>query len=103
MLVIEDHGAVARGLALLLKKEGMEVAGTAATFAEAERLIENRDCDVAILDVNLHGESGFGLIPKARARGMRVLLYTGEARPSSLSRMRTRAMASRRRPVDPPS
>ena len=85
VLVIEDHGAVARGLALLLKKEGMEVAGTAATFAEAERLIETRDCDVAILDVNLHGESGFGLIPKARARGMRVLLYTGEALPSSLA------------------
>lgn len=85
VLVIEDHGAVARGLALLLKKEGMEVAGTAATLAEAERLIESRDCDVAILDVNLQGESGFGLIPKARARGMRVLLYTGEALPSSLA------------------
>ena len=35
--------------------------------------------------MNLHGESGFGLIPKARARGMRVLLYTGEALPSSLA------------------
>ena len=28
VLVIEDHGAVARGLALLLRREGMEVAGT---------------------------------------------------------------------------
>ena len=85
VLVIDDHDAIARGLALLLKREGIEVAGTAATFADAERLIEKRDCDVAILDVNLHGESGFGLIPKARARGMRVLLYTGEALPASLA------------------
>jgi putative two-component system response regulator len=85
VLVIEDHGAVARGLALLLRQEGMEVAGTAATVADAERLIEKRAADVAILDVNLQGESGFGLIPKARARGMRVLLYTGGTPPVPLS------------------
>jgi len=85
VLVIEDHGAVARGLALLLRREGMEVAGTAATVADAERLIEKRAADVAILDVNLQGESGFGLIPKARARGVRVLLYTGGTPPVPLS------------------
>jgi putative two-component system response regulator len=81
VLIIEDHGAVARGLALLLGRERMEVAGTAATVAEGERLIEKRAVDVAILDVNLHGQSGFGLIPKAHARGIRVLLYTGGTPP----------------------
>ena len=85
VLVIEDHGAVARGLALLLRREGMEVAGTAATLAEAEHLIEKRAADVAILDVNLGGESGFDLIPKARAHGIKVLLYTGGTVPSPLS------------------
>ncbi|MEA2407953.1 MAG: cyclic di-GMP phosphodiesterase [Thermoleophilaceae bacterium] len=77
VLIIEDHGAVARGLALLLRREGMEVAGTAETLTEAERLVEQRGADVAILDADLHGESSLGLIPKARARGVRVLLYTG--------------------------
>ena len=76
---------MARGLALLLRREGMEVAGTAATLAEAEHLIEKRAADVAILDVNLDGESGFDLIPKARARGIKVLLYTGGTVPSPLS------------------
>jgi putative two-component system response regulator len=85
VLIIEDHGAVARGLALLLRREGMEVAGTAATLAEAEQLIEKRAADVAILDVNLDGENGFGLIPKARARGMKILLYTGGTLPAPLS------------------
>ena len=81
VLVVEDHGAVARGLALLLRREGMEVAGTAATYAEAERLINERDCDVVILDANLNGESGLDLIPMARAHGVRVLLYTGGTVP----------------------
>jgi putative two-component system response regulator len=77
VLIIEDHGAVARGLALLLRREGMEVAGTAATLAEAEHLVDTHAADVAILDATLHGQSALGLIPKARARGMKVLLYTG--------------------------
>jgi DNA-binding NarL/FixJ family response regulator len=63
----------------------MEVAGTAASLAEAEQLIEKRAADVAILDVNLGGESGFALIPKARARGMKILLYTGGTLPAPMS------------------
>ena len=85
VLIIEDHGAVARGLALLLRREGMEVAGTASTLAEAEHLVDHRAADVAILDVNLGSENGVALIPKARARGVKVLLYTGGTVPSPLS------------------
>jgi putative two-component system response regulator len=79
VLIVEDHGAIARGLALLFRREGMEVVGTATSVAEAERLIETRAADVAVLDVNLDGESGFSLIPKAHERGVLVLLYTGGA------------------------
>ena len=85
VLLIEDHGAVARGLALLLRREGMEVAGTASTLTEAEHLIEQRAADVVILDVGLGSESGVELIPKARARGIKVLLYTGGTVPAGLS------------------
>jgi putative two-component system response regulator len=85
VLIIEDHGAVARGLALLLRREGMEVAGTAATLAEAEHLIDKRAADVAILDITLGSESGFDLIPLAHARGIKVLLYTGGTVPAPLS------------------
>lgn len=79
VLVVEDHAAMARGLALLLRREGMEVAGTAETLAEGERLIQRREADVVVLDVDLRGEDGLTLIPQARSRGMRVLLYTGGA------------------------
>ena len=79
VLVVEDHAAVARGLALLLRREGMEIAGMAQTLVEGERLIADRDADVVVLDANLHGEDGLQLIPAAHARGARVLLYTGAA------------------------
>jgi putative two-component system response regulator len=85
VLVIEDHGAVARGLALLLRRDGMEVAGMATNVAEGEALLERRAADVAILDLNLDGQSGLGLIPKAHANGVLVLLYTGGAPAVPLS------------------
>ena len=79
VLVVEDHSAVAHGLVLLMRREGMEIAGMAGTLGEAERLIAQRDADVVVLDADLQGDSTLGLIPAARARGTRVLLYTGRA------------------------
>ncbi len=95
VLVIEDHGAVARGLELLLRREGMEVAGTAATLAEAEQLVEKRAADVAILDINLGDENGSELIPKARAHGIKVLLYTGGTVPALTNGDRADGVASK--------
>ena len=77
VLVVDDHAAVARGLALLLRRAGMEIAGMAQTLVEAQRLIAHRDADVVVLDRNLQGDDGLQLIPPAHARGARVLLYTG--------------------------
>ena len=82
VLVVEDHSAVAHGLVLLMRREGMEIAGMAGTLGEAERLIAQRDADVVVLDADLQGDSTLGLIPAARARGTRVLLYTGRVAPA---------------------
>jgi putative two-component system response regulator len=81
VLIIEDHVALARGLELLLRREGMEIAGTGASLADGERLIDRREADVAILDVDLGGESGLSLVPRARERGIKVLLFTGGHAP----------------------
>jgi putative two-component system response regulator len=77
VLVVEDHGAVARGVELILRREGMEIAGTAATVAEAKRMLAGRDVDVVLLDIDLQGEDGRVLVAVAHARDARVLLYTG--------------------------
>ena len=77
ILIVEDQAAMARGLSLLLLREGMEIAGVAGNLAEADRLVAQRDVDVAILDADLDGEDGLRLVPAIRARGARVLMYTG--------------------------
>jgi two-component system response regulator NreC len=75
VLVVEDHLAIAKGLTLLLRAEGIEVAGSAHNLAQARALIARRRPDVAIVDMDLAGESGLDLIPAARAHGTRVLVY----------------------------
>lgn len=77
VLVVEDHEAVARGLGLLLRREGFEIAGSARTSAEATSLLERRAIDLALVDLDLAGENGLDLAPVAKRFGVRVLLYTG--------------------------
>ena len=84
VLIVEDHNAVARGLALLLRSQGMEVAGVAGNLAAARALIERRRAEVMIVDVDLDGESGIDLLDQADKLGAGVLLYTGHADAKTL-------------------
>jgi DNA-binding NarL/FixJ family response regulator len=77
VLIVEDHEAVGRGLELLLRREGMEIAGTAFNLAGARALLERRRPDVVVLDVDLGGENGLELLDDTERAGARVLLYTG--------------------------
>ena len=45
----------------LLDEEGVEVVGSAASGAEAVRQVASLRPDVALVDINLRGESGFDL------------------------------------------
>jgi HD-GYP domain-containing protein (c-di-GMP phosphodiesterase class II) len=59
VLIVEDHEAVGRGLELLLRREGMEIAGTAPTLAVARTLLQRRRPHVVILDVDLGARAGW--------------------------------------------
>jgi putative two-component system response regulator len=85
VLIVEDHEAVGRGLELLLRREGMEIAGTAFNLAGARGLLERRRPDVVVLDVDLGGENGLELLEDATTAGARVLLYTGRGDPEVLA------------------
>ena len=80
VLVVDDHEMVRRSIEVLLRRSGMEVAGTAATVAEARHLLEVRRPDVLLLDIGLPGESGLGLVEELTeaGEGPPVLLYTGQ-------------------------
>jgi DNA-binding NarL/FixJ family response regulator len=79
LVVVEDHLAVRKGLEMLLRRMGHHVIGTSDNAVGGADLIRRRRPDVAIIDVDLPGESGIGLCRRIvdAMPTMPVLLYTG--------------------------
>jgi DNA-binding NarL/FixJ family response regulator len=77
LLLVEDHPAIADGVAGLLRAAGdIEVLGIAGEAAGAVALIERQRPDVVLCDVML-GERAGGLeLLEADGRGARFLMYS---------------------------
>ena len=83
-LIAIPHGATARGLELLLRGEGIEVAGSASSVDVAEALLARRAVDVVVLDPAIDRENADRLRRTAKSCGAAVLLYTSaSAAPTS--------------------
>ena len=78
VLVVDRHEVVARGLALLLQREGVEIAGTASTAGQATVMLDRRRPRVALVDSDLTAASGLEVIPAAHKAGTRVLVLTDD-------------------------
>jgi DNA-binding NarL/FixJ family response regulator len=87
VVIVEDHVALRRGLELLLRGTDCRVIGTADDAETALALIERRRPDVAIVDINLPGQSGIELTRGVLAQNadLGVLLYTGVDDQDTLS------------------
>jgi CheY-like chemotaxis protein len=81
VLVVEDSWHVANALKSLLEELGVDVAGPAATLQDAERLLESREPELAIVDINLKGEMAYGLIDALHGRGIPIVVISGYAVP----------------------
>ena len=81
VLGVEDSWHVARALKVLLEELGVDVAGPAATLADAERLVAQQEPEVAVVDINLKGELAYGLIDRLHGLGVRVVVISGCAVP----------------------
>jgi DNA-binding NarL/FixJ family response regulator len=79
VLLVEDHLAIRKGLALLLRREGIEVVGATADGEEAVRLAERRLPRVVVLDLGLPGLGGVALARRLAALrpAPAILAYTG--------------------------
>jgi DNA-binding NarL/FixJ family response regulator len=79
VMVIEDHLAMCRGIELLLRGEGMRIAGVASDVRQARELFERRACDVALIDIRLGAESALGIVADLLRRDpdAAIVLYTG--------------------------
>ncbi|HEX8925998.1 MAG TPA: response regulator transcription factor [Terriglobales bacterium] len=76
VLVVDDHPAVRKGLAVLLASEGIQVCAEAGNRAEALTPLSKRRPDLAIVDLSLDGEDGLALIAELHHRDVFVLVYS---------------------------
>ena len=78
ILLVEDSWHVGNGIKRLLRALGADVAGPAATIADAERLIAQCTPNVAIVDINLRdGEQANPLLDRLQEEGIPVIVITG--------------------------
>jgi two-component system nitrate/nitrite response regulator NarL len=61
VLIVDDNRSFLDAARLLLEREGLDVAGVAATAAEAILRSRELEPDVVLVDIMLGGESGFAL------------------------------------------
>lgn len=76
ILIVDDSVPFLDVARRLLARDGFEVLGTATTSAEAEAQVETLRPQVALVDVNLGGESGFDVA--------RRLVRSGQVAPPSI-------------------
>ena len=79
ILVIEDSPVIGPFTADILGELGFEAVGPAPNMARARELIEQADCDAALLDVHIRGERVFPLCEMLEAKGVPFLFTSGYA------------------------
>ena len=78
VILVEDSWHVGIGLKNFLEAWEVDVAGPAASTADAEQLISKHVPDVAFVDLNLRGgELGHDLIDRLHEKAVRVIVTTG--------------------------
>ncbi len=79
VVLVDDHVALRQGLEVLLERKGVEVLAATGSANEALPLMRRCRPDVAIVDLDLPGESGTRLVERLRTRPFeaKVLIYTG--------------------------
>ncbi|GAA4553278.1 response regulator transcription factor [Amycolatopsis samaneae] len=87
VFLVDDHEIVRRGLADLLGSEpDLEIAGEAASVAEAQTRVPGSGADIAVLDVQLPDGNGVELCRDllATVPGLRCLMLTSYADDEAL-------------------
>ena len=60
-VIVDDNPSVIAAARGLLERDGITIAGVATNAADAVRTVEELRPDVALVDIDLGGESGFEL------------------------------------------
>lgn len=77
VLVCEDWAPLAREVKYQLEDRGASIVGPVARLQRALDLIEREKFEVAVLDIDLHGERVFPAAMRLRAMGIPFIFTTG--------------------------
>ena len=99
-LVVEDSFAVASALEFLLQSAGYAVVGKAGHVGPALELVASVPFDVALLDIDLHGEHVAPVADAVRRRGRPVIFLSGYGEVDMLP-PHLRSLPRLEKPVDP--
>ena len=66
-LIVDDNPGFAQTASEILQEDGIDVLGVAADGQEAVRLARELHPDLALVDIDLGGESGLGVASRLRA------------------------------------
>jgi DNA-binding response OmpR family regulator len=77
VLIVEDEFFIALDIGEQLADAGFEVVGPASSVAKALKLVAEPGCDVAILDVNLAGETSEPVAQKLRESEKPFVVLSG--------------------------
>jgi DNA-binding response OmpR family regulator len=80
VLIVEDEPLLSMDMEASLTEAGCEIGGPAGTLAKAKQLIASKDCDAALLDANLAGESVGELAAALTQRNIPFAFVTGYGR-----------------------
>lgn len=76
VLVLEDEAIIAMLIEELLEDAGAEIDGH-STLATALAAVERQVPDMAVLDVNIHGETSYPVAEQLAARGVPLIFASG--------------------------
>lgn len=79
-LIVEDEPLLAMEVAEHLTDAGFEVVGPATSVAKALKLISEKGCDIAVLDVHLGHEHSEPVALALKARGTPFVVVSGNSR-----------------------
>jgi DNA-binding response OmpR family regulator len=84
VLIVEDEFFIALDMGQQLADAGFDVVGPAPSVAKALSLVAEQGCDVAVLDVNLGGETSEPVARRLRESDKPFVVLSGYATDNKL-------------------
>lgn len=78
-LLVDDYRIFLDAARAVLDRDGVAIAGTASSIAEALRQASALSPDVAVVDIGLGDENGFDLARRLAERGIAVIMTSTSA------------------------